>query len=651
MLVVDYGNRRADELTWVQVADSIGLTAAARRGAHNGWSARPDHDITLPITDPVNLTGGGLAVAAHGGQAGTVWDLYQVMGGESNVPAGLLGSRASGDCTGENGVSAKKQSTHGPDDEWLRGVYRVLICLMTDLGQQAIGPVPDKSDQDVPLIIDFMNTAGGTDQPRGVMMIGRDFTTFNNTDHPGFTATYFGGTSRTDDYRGSSGSTDDAPDLIPSATLNSTGRIYGVFGPCFFFNDALNLDAGAATNGAEAAVHYENTGSGGPWSPGALAGESGCRPRGRTSTLGGWTFGAFGGFGGRFDLSSDGTQDFTLQALAAMFGDLCNYNPTPVGVGDGPNSGKPFVNFMNLQSENPMKSGLARIAFGIAKTERVEVKIYDVTGRLVKTVANKTYEGGKEHVVNWDSTDDHGSSVARGVYFYQLRTPSFVTRRSSRCSRTNVLEPPSSFHRGRGASPPAVLFAPPPHPRAHPLPRIIKQRAGSKPTGQARSGSRSIDRAHAARDINREARRRAAARPQESLRGLPTVGRRSTDRAQRRARTPRHDRARQCRARPRDLRAYGRGRIRSSSRSRYQGLTFSRVPLLEHGDVAARHGLVHLDDSVEVHDRRAVDAGELRRIEPRRRAPSASPGSGTLPGSDAGARSCPPPRSSRARAP
>src|SRR5262249_48888820 len=37
MLVVDAADRRGDEFVWVSVADSIGLTAVGKRGAHNGW--------------------------------------------------------------------------------------------------------------------------------------------------------------------------------------------------------------------------------------------------------------------------------------------------------------------------------------------------------------------------------------------------------------------------------------------------------------------------------------------------------------------------------------------------------------------------------------------------------------------------------------
>src|SRR4029453_12174021 len=45
MLVWDAGDRRGDEPVWIAVADSIGLTTPAKRGAHNGWIARPDQNV------------------------------------------------------------------------------------------------------------------------------------------------------------------------------------------------------------------------------------------------------------------------------------------------------------------------------------------------------------------------------------------------------------------------------------------------------------------------------------------------------------------------------------------------------------------------------------------------------------------------------
>jgi flagellar hook assembly protein FlgD len=76
-----------------------------------------------------------------------------------------------------------------------------------------------------------------------------------------------------------------------------------------------------------------------------------------------------------------------------------------------------------------MHAGEARLAFGLAKTEKVELRVFDVTGRVVKTVANRVFAAGQEHVLIWDGTDDAGNKVKSGVYFYQMRTPTWTSQK------------------------------------------------------------------------------------------------------------------------------------------------------------------------------------------------------------------------------
>jgi flagellar hook assembly protein FlgD len=49
----------------------------------------------------------------------------------------------------------------------------------------------------------------------------------------------------------------------------------------------------------------------------------------------------------------------------------------------------------------------------------VDLRIYDVAGRLVKTVLAEEVTAGI-HSATWDGTDRRGSAVASGVYFYKI---------------------------------------------------------------------------------------------------------------------------------------------------------------------------------------------------------------------------------------
>ena len=61
------------------------------------------------------------------------------------------------------------------------------------------------------------------------------------------------------------------------------------------------------------------------------------------------------------------------------------------------------------------------IEYQIAKQGNVEVSIYDINGRLVKTVQNGTQYSGSYSVV-WDSKDENNRTVSSGTYFYQVKS-------------------------------------------------------------------------------------------------------------------------------------------------------------------------------------------------------------------------------------
>ncbi|MCK4414569.1 MAG: right-handed parallel beta-helix repeat-containing protein [Candidatus Eisenbacteria sp.] len=69
---------------------------------------------------------------------------------------------------------------------------------------------------------------------------------------------------------------------------------------------------------------------------------------------------------------------------------------------------------------NPMRGG-AEIAFGLPETGRVQLVVYDVGGRMVRTLATGEWPAGM-HAVRWDRCDDRGEPVGAGLYFCRLET-------------------------------------------------------------------------------------------------------------------------------------------------------------------------------------------------------------------------------------
>ncbi len=69
---------------------------------------------------------------------------------------------------------------------------------------------------------------------------------------------------------------------------------------------------------------------------------------------------------------------------------------------------------------NPFNSSTT-ISYSLREAGKIQLSVYDATGRLVRSLVNRNQPAGK-HVVFWDGKDKEGNSVSSGVYFYQLRT-------------------------------------------------------------------------------------------------------------------------------------------------------------------------------------------------------------------------------------
>lgn len=67
---------------------------------------------------------------------------------------------------------------------------------------------------------------------------------------------------------------------------------------------------------------------------------------------------------------------------------------------------------------NPFNS-VTTISYSIESTTHVQLAIYDIAGRVVKTLVDEIQSAGNHSVV-WNSTNTSNQEVASGTYFYQL---------------------------------------------------------------------------------------------------------------------------------------------------------------------------------------------------------------------------------------
>lgn len=93
---------------------------------------------------------------------------------------------------------------------------------------------------------------------------------------------------------------------------------------------------------------------------------------------------------------------------------LCYTQPGPVGVGDS--AAHPLV--MGA-APNPF-DGSTSLSMSLRQAETVDLTIYDLAGRRVRTLSQGQIPAG-DHLLRWDGRDQGGRALAAGVYFARLR--------------------------------------------------------------------------------------------------------------------------------------------------------------------------------------------------------------------------------------
>ncbi|OQY29261.1 MAG: hypothetical protein B6244_04565 [Candidatus Cloacimonetes bacterium 4572_55] len=95
----------------------------------------------------------------------------------------------------------------------------------------------------------------------------------------------------------------------------------------------------------------------------------------------------------------------------------------PLGIEDTPDLAAESGFRLDQNHPNPFMTGeQVKIRYNVPAHSRVKLNIYDMSGRLVRTLVNETQESGA-HITTWDGRNDRGSVVGSGLYFYQLVTP------------------------------------------------------------------------------------------------------------------------------------------------------------------------------------------------------------------------------------
>jgi C1A family cysteine protease len=83
--------------------------------------------------------------------------------------------------------------------------------------------------------------------------------------------------------------------------------------------------------------------------------------------------------------------------------------------------GRPVTSGLRLSAQpNPLTRSTT-VTYSLPGSRRVSLKVHDVTGRTVRTLADRHLEAGAHSAV-WNGRDDAGREVSSGIYFIRLET-------------------------------------------------------------------------------------------------------------------------------------------------------------------------------------------------------------------------------------
>ena len=96
-----------------------------------------------------------------------------------------------------------------------------------------------------------------------------------------------------------------------------------------------------------------------------------------------------------------------------------------LGGGSEPTAVQPTQGGLDFRLEAPWPNPAGRgstIRYVLAKASLVSVRIFDVHGRLLRSLAQEELQGAGSHVVSWDARTLRGVKVESGVYFIKVST-------------------------------------------------------------------------------------------------------------------------------------------------------------------------------------------------------------------------------------
>jgi len=75
---------------------------------------------------------------------------------------------------------------------------------------------------------------------------------------------------------------------------------------------------------------------------------------------------------------------------------------------------------------NPAKGNYTKIRYIVEKDKHVVIRIYDMSGKLIKTLVDDDKLNNVVYTQVWDGRNEDGKLVASGVYFVNIKAGNFT---------------------------------------------------------------------------------------------------------------------------------------------------------------------------------------------------------------------------------
>ena len=128
------------------------------------------------------------------------------------------------------------------------------------------------------------------------------------------------------------------------------------------------------------------------------------------------------GFGMEFmigDLLPNGHYTTGAYDRVGLMANVMEYfGKAPTATPTGAEDGTIFANRLGHARPNPFNP-MTSIEYTVAAPSRVTIRVYDVAGKIVRTLVDSHVAAGRRTAV-WDGTTDAGPRAASGVYFVRM---------------------------------------------------------------------------------------------------------------------------------------------------------------------------------------------------------------------------------------